>query len=82
MLLYVFGMQAEMDGLHLRPCLPPSWKECSAEKDFRGCKYVIRYHQTEGEGYIKSIIANGVKVEGDLLPYAKGETITVDVEIG
>ena len=29
-----------------------------------------------------SITANGVKVEGDLLPYEKGATIEVEVEIG
>ena len=81
-LLYVYGMQAELDGLHIRPCLPPSWTECAAEKDFRGCHYVIKYHQTAGEGYVKSITANGVKVEGDLLPYEKGATIEVEVEIG
>ncbi len=82
MLIYVFGLQAELDGLHLRPCLPPSWNECAAEKDFRGCHYVIRYTQTAGEGRIRSMTANGVKVEGDLLPYEKGATINVEVEIG
>jgi len=81
-LLYVYGLQAELDGLHIRPCLPPSWMECAAEKDFRGCHYVIKYHQTAGEGYVKSITVGGEKIEGDLLPYEKGATIEVEVEIG
>ncbi len=81
-LMYVYGLQPEIAGLNVKPCLPPSWKECAVEKDFRGCHYVIRYHQTEGEGNVKSITADGVKIEGTLLPYAEGKTIEVDVEIG
>jgi cellobiose phosphorylase len=82
MLMYVYGLQPEIGGLNVKPCLPPSWKECAVEKDFRGCHYIIRYHQTEGEGNVKSITADGVKIEGTLLPYAAGKTIEVDVEIG
>jgi cellobiose phosphorylase len=82
MLLYVFGLQPELDGLHIRPCLPPSWNECAVEKEFRGCKYVIRYHQTPGAGYVTSMTADGVAVEGEVLPYRAGATITVDVNVG
>lgn len=83
MLLYVFGVWPELDGLHIRPCLPPSWKECSVEKDFRGCHYVIHYHQNpEGCSQHSVITADGLPVEGDLLPWHDGAHITVDVTIG
>lgn len=82
MLMYVYGMQPELDGLHLRPCLPPSWKTCSATKEFRGCSYVISYRQTGEGGRVLSIEADGRRVQGDLLPYAKGATVRVEVEIG
>lgn len=82
MLLYVFGLQPGLDGLRLAPCLPPSWNECGVEKDFRGCHYVISYHQTPGEGRVLSVTADGQKVNGTLLPYRRGETIAVDVQIG
>lgn len=82
MLLYVFGMQPELDGLHIRPCLPPSWTECSAEKEFRGCRYKINYHQQPGEGRVISMKADGVPVEGEVLPYREGAEIVVDVFVG
>ena len=82
LLIYVFGLQPEMDGLCLRPCLPPSWAECSVEKEFRGCRYEIHYHQTPGEGKLLSMTADGVPVEGEKLPYKPGAVIRVDAQVG
>ena len=36
-----------MEGLRLEPCLPESWRECSITKNFRNCKYIVKYIQTE-----------------------------------
>lgn len=80
-LLYVFGLQPEMDGLSVRPCLPPQWTDCAVTKEFRGCTYHIRYHQSGAGGNVLAITANGQPVSG-LLPYQKHAVYQVEVEIG
>lgn len=67
---YVYGLQSEMEGLKIDPCLPRSWKECSIKKIFRGVMYNIRY---ENNGvHIKDIYVNGEKIEGNILPILDG----------
>ena len=68
---YVFGLQPEMEGLRIKPCLPPSWKNCSITKEFRGCTYHIKY---ENEGTcVKEIRVNGEVLNGTLLPILSGD---------
>ena len=52
------------------------------EKEFRGCRYEIHYHQTPGEGKLLSMTADGVPVEGEKLPYRPGAVIRVDAQVG
>lgn len=68
MLNFVFGIDPKMDGIHLRPCLPSSWDKAKLVKPFRGCIYDISYRKTG----IKRIFADGVLIEGDLLPLNNG----------
>ncbi|MBQ4450811.1 MAG: hypothetical protein II912_00360 [Clostridia bacterium] len=68
---FVFGLQPTLKGLCVRPCLPEGWNEASAEKEFRGCRYCIRYRRT-GE---KALYFNGKKLPGDLLPLESGEVL-------
>ena len=81
MVLYVFGLQPEMDGLAVKPCLPPDWTDCRIRKVFRQCVYEIHYHQSGKGGKLLSIAAGGKAVDG-LLPYRQGAVIQVEVEIG
>ena len=71
---YVYGLQPEMDGLHVRPCLPPSWKSCAITKRFRDTLYHITY-QNNGTA-VKEILVNGKPLEGEALPLTGG---TVEV---
>ncbi|MBO4886400.1 MAG: hypothetical protein J5602_13900 [Clostridia bacterium] len=80
MLLYVFGLQPSLDGLSIRPCLPPAWRECTVVKRFRGCVYRIRYHQRTPGGRLVSVTVGGQPVSSPL-PIAKGENVDVDVLI-
>lgn len=73
---HVFGLQPEMEGLKVDPCLPPSWKTCSVTKEFRGCVYHITYHN--GGAYVKSIKVDGELLNGNILPLKTG---TVEVEV-
>ncbi len=68
---YVFGLQPEIEGLCINPCLPPSWKNCSITKEFRGCTYHIEY---ENHGpFVKEIQVNGEMIEGTVLPVLQGK---------
>jgi cellobiose phosphorylase len=68
---YVFGLMPEMEGLTVKPCLPPSWKKVSIDKKFRTSSYHIRY-ENEGQK-LKAIYVNGEKIDGDLLPLIDGD---------
>ena len=61
---FVYGLKAEFGGLMIRPTLPPSWKDCSVSKYFRGCCYNIHYVQQDKGicNTIDSIYVNGVEV--------------------
>ncbi|MBQ3225826.1 MAG: hypothetical protein IJB48_02075 [Clostridia bacterium] len=63
---YVFGLQPEMDGLKIEPCLPPSWKKCAIRKVFRGITYDISYEN--GGTRVKEIYVNNEKIDGNILP--------------
>ncbi len=72
---YVFGLMPEMEGLRVAPCLPPSWKECSIVKHFRGYTYNIKY--VNGGAKVKKITVNGEQIEGDILPLADAEVLVI-----
>ena len=79
---FVYGLQPEFEGLLLKPCLPPSWKDCSISKKFRGCTYNVHYVQ-KGEGAcntIESVTVNGTAVDGTqpIAPVA-GEVLNIEV---
>ena len=81
---YVYGLQPEFDGLQIKPCLPPSWKECSITKMFRGCEYRICYKQME-EGAcntIASVLVNGSAVDWDKpISPQSGGVLNIDVTL-
>ena len=78
---YVYGLQPEFDGMLLRPCLPPSWKECSISKLFRGCQYNVHYIQKgEGCNRIEKLTVNGNDVDPTLpIKPIPGETLNIEV---
>lgn len=53
---FVYGLIPEFDGLRIKPCLPPSWDNCSINKNFRGCEYRIRF---AGSGTVQRMLVNG-----------------------
>ena len=75
LIYYVFRLYPEMEGLRISPCLPPSWKECSVTKKFRGCTYNIKF--INGGTKIKEITVNGQVTEGDILPLVDAEVVVV-----
>ncbi|MFT4106581.1 MAG: hypothetical protein QM657_12540 [Lacrimispora sp.] len=83
LLQYVLGLNAELPGLKLEPCLPKDWRECSVVKEFRDSVYEIRFIQEEEGGCnrIKSMTVNGETWESEFLPNEKGMKYQVEVRL-
>jgi cellobiose phosphorylase len=75
---YILGIRAHYDGLEIRPCLPDILDEFSAERLFRGTRYIIHMRRT-GQKH-PQIHVNGVLTDGFIVP-ANGESeLNVEVE--
>lgn len=80
LILFVFGLRPELEGLRVEPVLPPSWKECSLTKTFRGCTYELHYHQAATHTCtVKKIQIDGKTWTGKHLPLYPGKRVRVDV---
>ena len=78
MTLYVFGLQPDIDGLHIHPCLPASWNACAATKKLRGCEYRVTYTRTG----TFSVTADGERIpDGGALPLKLGRVVNVEVTV-
>lgn len=78
MTLYVFGLQPDIDGLHIHPCLPASWNACAATKKLRGCEYRVTYTRTG----TFSVTADGERIpDGGALPLKPGHVVNVEVTV-
>jgi cellobiose phosphorylase len=65
----ILGLRPDIDGLHLSPSVPSSWKSFSMEKTFRGSKLRITVQNPQGsEGGCSKLTLNGAAVEGDFIP--------------
>lgn len=78
MTLYVLGLQPDIGGLHIQPCLPESWNECAAVKRLRGCEYRVVYTRTG----TFSVTADGEPVpNGHALPLKPDRVVNVRVTV-
>ncbi|MBR6703060.1 MAG: hypothetical protein IKL76_00705 [Clostridia bacterium] len=72
---YILGIKADFDGLKIEPCLPSAWQEITAEREFRGAKYVISYRRGEDKG----LFVDGKKMDDKKIPtFAVGTTHQVE----
>lgn len=60
----ILGIQADYEGLRIRPCLPSDWDQAEATRRFRGADYHILIRR----GAEKVITADGNEVKDNLLP--------------
>jgi cellobiose phosphorylase len=74
---HILGIRAHYDGLEVNPCLPDFLDGFTAERTFRGTKYLIRARKT-GIG-TPVITANDKPVTGNVIPADKHE-INVEIE--
>ena len=61
---WMLGVRPEYDGLHVEPCLPDNFGTYKVERIWRQAKYNITVQQGENKG----IVADGVAIEGNVLP--------------
>ena len=81
---YILGIQADFDGLKLDPSIPAAWDGLTATRKFRGATYHITVknpdHICKG---IKSMVVDGVAVEGKVIPVVEGKTdYNVEIVMG
>ena len=78
---YMLGVQADYDGLAIRPVLPDEWTDVSVHRVFRNATYEIRILNRNPKGNAV-ITVDGKAIDGDILPdFNDGKIHNVCVEI-
>ena len=79
----ILGVRPAWNGLRIRPCLPPAWREARVKREFRGALYqiLIKRNPAKPAGF-QEITLNGRKIAGDLLPPLLGRKNEVVVTVG
>jgi N,N'-diacetylchitobiose phosphorylase len=66
---YILGLQPEMDGLRIDPCIPSTWKSFEAKRRFRSTNiHIVVKNPTGVCRGVKDVLLNGKKIDGNLLP--------------
>lgn len=82
---YLMGFRTSLKGVTISPAIPADWKECSAERMFRGKKLQLRILNPEGVTHgIKRLMVNGMKTESALIEPERypDAVIQIGVELG
>jgi cellobiose phosphorylase len=68
----ILGIQPEIDGLRIDPCIPSAWPGFKAVRRFRGKRVAIRVENPNGvcRG-VARLVVNGETLEGALIPMSK-----------
>ncbi len=68
----LFGLQATVNGLCIKPNIPKDWDEVSCTRKYKNAVYNVRYTRN-----ISGILVDGNKIDGYVLPYEKGKSYQV-----
>jgi cellobiose phosphorylase len=82
---YILGIRPDFDGLRIDPCIPKKWKGFTVTRKFRGTTYQIAVSNPKGVSKgVKSLVVDGRKVAGNVLPlFGRRDTpVTVEVTLG
>ncbi|WP_313069650.1 GH36-type glycosyl hydrolase domain-containing protein [Lacrimispora sp.] len=69
---YILGIRPGFHGLIVDPCLPDSIGEFSAVRKFRGADYHIQVNKGQA-GDTKAVLVDGIKIEGNEIPFEDGK---------
>jgi len=72
---YLLGIQPELDGLRIAPCLTENFENVTITRKYRGATYNISIVKSNEKG----LWVDGKKVDGDVIPVAPANAI-VNVE--
>ena len=80
----ILGVQPELDGLRIDPCIPPAWKTIRLTRRFRGAEYRIVIENPDGaEHGVRALYVNGTRQDGNLIvPAEPGSIVSVRVVMG
>ena len=80
----ILGVQPELDGLRIDPCIPPEWKTIRLTRRFRGAEYRIVIENPDGaEHGVRALYVNGTRQDGNLIaPAEPGSIVSVRVVMG
>lgn len=61
----ILGVQPELDGLRIDPCIPPEWTLLTLTRRFRGAQYRITVENPDGaEHGVRELYVDGVQQTG------------------
>ncbi|MFA5265640.1 MAG: glycosyl transferase [Opitutaceae bacterium] len=79
---YILGVRPDFDGLVVDPCVPKKWKGFSVTRKYRGVEYSIEVRNPKGKSKgVKSLVVDGVKVQGNVIPVPADGRKQVKVEV-
>jgi cellobiose phosphorylase len=80
---WILGIRATQEGLVIDPCIPEEWDKFSIKRTFRGTVYNIKvFNEDHLTGGIKYILADGEKIENNLLNIKNKASVDVEVYMG
>ena len=77
---WILGIRPTYDGLLVAPTIPSDWPGFKAHREFRGTAYEIAVRR-EGPGNSVSMVVDGARVAGDVVPPPPPGTASVNVEV-
>jgi cellobiose phosphorylase len=79
---YILGVRPDFDGLRIDPCIPKKWKKFTVSRKYRGITYTIEVKNPKGKSKgVKSLVVDGQKVAGNVLPLPTDGRTAVKVEV-
>ena len=78
---FLLGVQPQVDGIHIAPCIPADWKEYSVKRQIAGATYNFRFTNPDAKtGPAVKITVNGNVLDSNIIPYAApGSEVNVDI---
>ncbi len=79
---HILGVRPDFTGLVIDPCIPKKWKGFSVTRKYRGVEYQIEVKNPKGKSKgVKSLVVDGRKVAGNLVPIPTDGRKAVKVEV-
>ena len=78
---WILGVRPDFDGLRIKPVIPEEWKGFKVTRQFRGTRYDIEITR-QGKGNDVTLVVDGKKMDGTIIPPEGKDQVTVQALIG